>query len=63
MSEVVVYGIPGSPYYRAALLGLEEKKIPYRLSFLPMGSGAPASASGSRAWPRGRACKRPKEKN
>ncbi len=38
MSEVVVHGIPGSPYYRAVLMGLEEKKIAYRLSFIPMGS-------------------------
>jgi hypothetical protein len=25
MSEVIVYGVPGSPYVRAALLGFEEK--------------------------------------
>jgi glutathione S-transferase len=38
MSELVVYGIPGSPYFRSALLGFEEKGLPYRLSPLPMGT-------------------------
>ena len=37
MSEFVVYGIPGSPYLRAALLGLEEKGADYRLQALGMG--------------------------
>jgi len=42
MSELVVHGVPGSPYYRSALLGLEEKGVPYRLSFLqPGGSKSP----------------------
>jgi glutathione S-transferase len=31
MTEVTVYGIPGSPYLRAVLLGLEEKHAAYRL--------------------------------
>jgi glutathione S-transferase len=31
MSEVTVYGIPGSPYLRAVLLALEEKNVPYAL--------------------------------
>jgi glutathione S-transferase len=37
MSEFVVRGVPGSPYLRAALLGLEEKHADYRLAALAMG--------------------------
>jgi glutathione S-transferase len=37
MAEFTVYGVPGSPYLRAALLGFEEKEIAYRL--VPMGFG------------------------
>jgi glutathione S-transferase len=37
MSEIFVYGVPGSPYLRTALLGLEEKGVPYRLHRLSMG--------------------------
>jgi glutathione S-transferase len=43
MSEFVVYGIPGSPYLRAALLGLEEKRAGYRLAALGMGEGKGAA--------------------
>jgi glutathione S-transferase len=32
MSEFTVYGVPGSPYVRAALLGLHEKSAPWRLA-------------------------------
>lgn len=31
MQDVVVHGVPGSPYLRTVLLVLEEKKVPYRL--------------------------------
>jgi len=34
MSEIVVYGVPGSPYLRSALLALHEKGAPYRLAVL-----------------------------
>ena len=34
MSETVVYGIPGSPYLRSALLALHEKRAAYRLVVL-----------------------------
>jgi glutathione S-transferase len=37
MSEVIIYGVPGSPYVRKALLVCEEKGAPYRLSALAMG--------------------------
>jgi hypothetical protein len=37
MTGIVVHGIPGSPYYRSALPGLEEKGIAYRLAILPLG--------------------------
>lgn len=38
MSGIVVHGIPGSPYVRSALLGFEEKRVPYRLAIMPMGA-------------------------
>jgi len=34
MREIVVYGVPGSPYLRSALLALHEKGAPYRLAVL-----------------------------
>ena len=38
MSDVaVVHGVPGSPYVRSALLGFEERNIPYRLEALSAG--------------------------
>lgn len=37
MDEVTVYGVPGSPYVRSALLGFEEKGAPYRLHALGLG--------------------------
>jgi len=37
MAEFTVYGVPGSPYLRGALLGFEEKGIAYDL--VPMGFG------------------------
>lgn len=39
MADFVVYGVPGSPYLRAALLGLEEKGASYRLAVLRVGEG------------------------
>jgi glutathione S-transferase len=30
-SGIVVYGVPGSPFLRATQMGLEEKRVPYRL--------------------------------
>jgi glutathione S-transferase len=38
MSGLVIHGIPGSPYLRSALLGLEEKQLPYRLAVMPFGA-------------------------
>ena len=38
MSDIVVYGAPGSPYLRSVLLGLEEKGLPYRLAILQPGA-------------------------
>lgn len=37
MSEFVIHGVPGSPYVRAALLGLEEKGASWRLAALSFG--------------------------
>src|SRR5262249_34195279 len=31
MSEIVVYGVPGSPFMRAVMVGLEEKGAAYRV--------------------------------
>jgi glutathione S-transferase len=43
MSDVTVHGIPGSPYMRAVLMGLEEKSVPYRLNRMgPAESKQPA---------------------
>jgi len=42
MSEFVLYGVPGSPYVRSALVGLEEKVADWRLAPLAFGSlGSP----------------------
>jgi len=38
MSEIVVYGIPGSPYVRSVQLGLEEKGLTYRMDALVPGA-------------------------
>lgn len=37
MADFVVWGVPGSPYVRSALLGLEEKGASWRLAPLGMG--------------------------
>jgi glutathione S-transferase len=37
MAEFIIHGVPGSPYLRSALLGLEEKGADYRLSVMQMG--------------------------
>ena len=37
MNHATVYGVPGSPYVRSALLGFEEKGAPYRLRALGLG--------------------------
>src|SRR5579883_2550033 len=37
MTAFTVYGIPGSPYVRSALLGLEEKGAAWRIVALAMG--------------------------
>jgi glutathione S-transferase len=52
MSEFTIHGIPGSPYLRSALLGLEEKGAPYRLA--AMGFGDMGSAAHRERHPFGR---------
>ena len=32
MSDIVVHGVPGSPFLRAVQMGLEEKRVPYRVN-------------------------------
>ena len=44
MTEVVVHGVPGSPYVRSVLLALEEKRAPYRLAAMGMGELRASSA-------------------
>jgi glutathione S-transferase len=43
MTEIIVHGVPGSPYVRSALLGLEEKARPYRLAAMGMGDARQAA--------------------
>jgi glutathione S-transferase len=43
MSEIVIYGVPGSPYLRAVLLGLHEKGALYRLAVMGQSACAPRS--------------------
>lgn len=38
MSDIVIHGVPGSPYVRSALLGLEERGLHYQLAVLPKGT-------------------------
>jgi glutathione S-transferase len=38
MSEIIVHGIPGSPYVRMPLLACEEKGAPYRLEAMAFGT-------------------------
>jgi glutathione S-transferase len=38
MSEIVIHGVPGSPYLRSALLGLEERGVPHKLAVMQLGT-------------------------
>lgn len=40
MSDIIIHGIPGSPYVRKPLLVCEEKGVSYRLAAMEFGSGA-----------------------
>ena len=40
MSEIIIHGVPGSPYVRKPMLVCEEKGVPYRLAAMAFGSGA-----------------------
>jgi glutathione S-transferase len=53
MTDITVYGVPGSPYLRSALLGLHEKGASYRLAAL-QGPGAVRSEDHLRRHPFGR---------
>jgi glutathione S-transferase len=46
MTEFAVYGIPGSPYMRAVLMGLEEKNAAYRIEVLGPGEAKGAEYLG-----------------
>jgi hypothetical protein len=37
MADFTIHGVPGSPYVRSALLGLEEKGAAYRFAAMQMG--------------------------
>src|SRR5258708_17027147 len=54
MTDFVVYGIPGSPYLRSALLGLEEKGARYRLAVLGRDIGGARSEEHLQRHPFGR---------
>jgi glutathione S-transferase len=38
MTEIVIYGVPGSPFVRSVQMCLEEKRAPYRMDALGPGS-------------------------
>ncbi len=40
MTQIIVHGIPGSPYVRKPLLVCEEKGVSYRLAAMAFGTGA-----------------------
>jgi glutathione S-transferase len=52
MNEVVVYGVPGSPFMRSVLIALEEKHAPHRIE--PLAPGALKSDEYRRLHPFGR---------
>jgi glutathione S-transferase len=52
MSDIIVYGVPGSPFLRAVQMGLEEKKAAYRLQ--AMGPGESKSEAYLKKHPFGR---------
>ncbi|HEY2682438.1 MAG TPA: glutathione S-transferase family protein [Steroidobacteraceae bacterium] len=52
MSDIIVHGIPGSPYVRIPLLACEEKGVSYRL--VPLGLGESKSAAHLARHPFGR---------
>jgi glutathione S-transferase len=54
MNDFIVYGVPGSPYLRSALLGLHEKGSSYRLAVLGKDLGAARSPEHLRLHPFGR---------
>ncbi|MDB6105516.1 MAG: glutathione S-transferase, partial [Gammaproteobacteria bacterium] len=54
MTDITVYGVPGSPYLRSALLGLHEKGAAYRLAGLSAGIGETRREDHLRRHPFGR---------
>lgn len=54
MNDIVVYGIPGSPYLRSVLLGLQEKGAGYRLAVFGRDLGAARSEEHLQIHPFGR---------
>jgi glutathione S-transferase len=54
MSEIVIHGIPGSPFTRSALIGLHEKRAAYRLAVLALGAGRTRTEEHLRLHPFGR---------
>jgi glutathione S-transferase len=54
MTDIVVHGIPGSPYLRSALLGLHEKAAAYRLAVIPQGIAGARSEAHLQRHPFGR---------
>ncbi len=52
MTEIVVHGVPGSPFLRSVMMGLEEKQAPYKLQ--AMGPGEAKSEAYLKLHPFGR---------
>lgn len=52
MSEIVIHGVPGSPYMRAVMLACEEKHAPYRIAAVTPGQPQSAERKGLHAFNR-----------
>ncbi|MFT3728343.1 MAG: glutathione S-transferase family protein [Terricaulis sp.] len=52
MSELVIHGVPGSPYMRAVQLACEEKRAPYRIAPVTPGGGDTAERRALHAFGR-----------
>ena len=37
MTDIVIHGVPGSPFLRAVQMGLEEKQVPHRVKAMAPG--------------------------
>ena len=52
MSEIVIYGVVGSPFVRSVEMGLKEKRAPYRLHAMNPGETKSEAAFLNSGWVR-----------